>query len=301
MKGPVDDYGPAMAQNNQRYTRVNCRNSLQNIFRGQITGGFITTALIIIAFAALTMATPVFAQSSLDSSSAPATDYALPPPRGSLIEPAMPYDPPTEDAAHVENTPSDATPSAPVPSKPMAVAKTRVTTADNGSARDEAHSEWDRVGDVDADIDDDDQADKVLEVPQALPSADPQPSDDSDQTEQQDGSQSPDDQEPTPDQAGSIGDYQDEEEGALMGVYGVPVLIAPLGVSPFHPSPYRRGGFGHRFQRGFVPSVPRPFVRTNSGILPTSPMFPSGSVRFSGAMPFPHGIGFSGGMRGGRR
>src|SRR5580704_9925675 len=109
MKGPVDDYGPAMAQNNQRYTRVNCRNSLQNIFRGQITGGFITTALIIIAFAALTMATPVFAQSPLDSSSEPATDYALPPPGGSLIEPAMPEDPPTEEATPDEDTRSDAT------------------------------------------------------------------------------------------------------------------------------------------------------------------------------------------------
>src|SRR3984957_20946656 len=104
---------------------VNCRNLLPNILRGQIADGFIATAPIIIAFAVLTVATPAFAQSSLDSSAAPATDYALPPPRGSLIEPAMPDDPPTEDAAHDENTPSDATPSAPVPSTPMAVAKTR--------------------------------------------------------------------------------------------------------------------------------------------------------------------------------
>jgi hypothetical protein len=285
---------------------VNSRNLLQNILRGQIIGSFVMTAPIIIAFAALTMAAPVFAQSSLDSSSAPATDYALPPPGGSLIEPAMPYDPSTEEAAHDENTPSDATPSAPVPSKPTAVAKTRVTTADNDSARDEAHSEWDRVGDVDADIDDDDQADKVLEVPQALPSADPQLSDDSDQTAQEDSNQSPDDQDPTPDQVGSIEDYEDEEEGATMGVYGVPVLIAPVGINPFgvsafHAPPHRRDGFGQRFQPGFVPIVPRPFVGTNSAILPTSPMFPSGSARFSGEMPFPHGIAFSGGMRGGRR
>jgi hypothetical protein len=285
---------------------VNCRNLLQNIFRGHVTGGFVTAASIMIAFTALTATTQVFAESVLDSSSAPATDYALPPPKGSLIEPAMPDDPPTEEAMPDEDRGSNAISNAAVPSNPMAAAKTRVTAADNGSARDESHSGWNRVGDDDADMEDDDQADKVLEVPQALPSADPEPFDDLGQTALQDGSQPPDDQDPTPDQVGSIEDYQDEEEGALMGVYGVPVLIEqvgikPFGVTAFHARPYRRDGFGQRFQRGFVPIVPRPFVGTNSGILPTGPMFPSGSVRFSGAMPFPHGIGFSGGMRGGRR
>jgi hypothetical protein len=284
---------------------VNCRNLLPNILRGQMTGILITTSPIIIAFVALTVA-PVFAQSSLDSSSAPATDYALPPPGGSLIEPAMPDDATTEDATPDEETRSEATSSAAVPTKPSAAVKNRVTAADNGSARGEAHSGWDRVGDVDADTDNDDQADKVLEVPQALPSADPQPSDDSDQTAQENGSQPPDDQDPTPDQVGSIEDYEDEEDGALMGAYGVPVLIAPVGINPFGVSPfnaplYRRGGFGQGLQRGFVPIVPRPFWGTNSAILPTSPMFPSGSARFSGGTPFPHGIGFSGGMRGGRR
>jgi len=285
---------------------MNCHNLLPNILRGQITGGFITTAPIIIAFAALTVATPVFAQSPHDSSSAPTTDYALPPPGGSLIEPAMPDDATTKDATPDEETRSDATSSAAVPTKPSAAVKNRVTAADNGSAIGEAHSGWDRVGDVDAGTDNDDQVDKVLEVPQALPSPDPQPSDDSDQTVQEDGSQSPDDQDPTPDQVGSIEDYEDEEDGVLMGGYGVPVLIAPVGISPFgvsafHAPLHRRGGFGQGFQRGFVPIVPRPFGGRNSAILPTSPMFPSGSARFSGGMPFPHGIGFSGGIRGGRR
>jgi hypothetical protein len=283
---------------------VNCRKFLPTILRGQITGGFITTSLII-AFVSITVATPVFAQSSLDSS-APATDYALPPPRGSLIEPAMPDDPATEDAAPDEETRNDATSSAAGPTQPSAAVKNRVTTADKGSTRGEAHSGSDQVGDVDTDTENDDQADKVLEVPQALPSADPQLSDDSDQTAQEDSNQSPDDQDPTPDQVGSIEDYEDEEEGATMGVYGVPVLIAPVGINPFgvsafHAPPHRRDGFGQRFQPGFVPIVPRPFVGTNSAILPTSPMFPSGSARFSGEMPFPHGIAFSGGMRGGRR
>jgi hypothetical protein len=195
---------------------VNCYNLLPNILPGLITSAFITTAWIIIACAPLTLATPAFAQSSLDSSSAPATDYALPPPGGSLIEPAMPDGPTTEDATPDEETRNGATSGAAVPTKASAAIKSRVTAADNDSARGEAHSGWDRVGDVDADTDDDDQADKVLEVPQVLPSADPQPSDDSDQTAQQDGSQSPDDQDPTPDQVGSIEDYEDEEEGAIM-------------------------------------------------------------------------------------
>jgi hypothetical protein len=284
---------------------VNCYNLLPNILPGLITSAFITTAWIIIACAPLTLATPAFAQSSLDSSSAPATDYALPPPGGSLIEPAMPDGPTTEDATPDEETRNGATSGAAVPTKASAAIKSRVTAADNDSARGEAHSGWDRVGDVDADTDDDDQADKVLEVPQVLPSADPQPSDDSDQTAQQDGSQSPDDQDPTPDQVGSIEDYEDEGEGALMGIYGVPVLIAPIGmnhfgVSAFHAPVFRRRGIRQRFQRGFVPIVPRPFGGTNSAILPTSPMFPRGSARFSGGMPFPRG-GFSGGMRGGHR
>jgi hypothetical protein len=285
---------------------VNFRNSLPNILRGQIAGGFIMTAPVIIIFAALTVTTPAFAQSALDSSSAPATDYALPPPRGSLIQPAMPEDSTTEDATPDEETRSDATSSAAVPTEPSAAVKSRVTAADHYPTSGEEHSAWDRVGDLGDDSDDDDQADNVLEVPQALPSADPQPSDDSDQTAQDDGSQSPDDQAPTPDQVGSIEDYDDDEDGALMGAYGVQVLIAPLGINPsevstFHAPRYRQRAFAQGFQRGFVPIVPRQFGGTNSAVLPTSPTFPSGSARFSGEIPIHRGMGFSGGIRGGRR
>jgi hypothetical protein len=285
---------------------VNCRNLLPNILRGQIAGGFIMTAPVMIIFAALTVTTPAFAQSALDSSSAPATDYALPPPRGSLIQPAMPEDPTTEDATPDEETRSDATSSAAVPTEPSAAVKNRITAADHYSTSGEEHSAWDRVGDLGDNSDDDDQADNVLEVPQALPSTDPQPSVDSDQTAQEDGSQSPDDQDPTPDQVGSIEDYDDDEDGALMGAYGVPVLIAPVGINPFgvsafHAPMYSQRGFAQGFQHGFVPIVPRQFGGTNSAILPTSPMFPGGSARFSGGMPFSRGMGFSGGMRGGHR
>jgi hypothetical protein len=229
---------------NRDTTQVNCRNWVQNILSRQIAGGFIATAPIIITFAALTVATQVFAQSSLDSSSAPATDYALPPPGGSQIEPAMPDDPTTEDATPDEDTRSDAISSAGVPSNQMAAAKNHVRTAENGSARAEEHSGWDRVGVVDAATDDDDQADNVLEVPQVLPSADPQPSDDSDQTAQQDGSQSSGDHDPTPDQVGSIENYEDEEEGAIM--------CNKMANSAFLPSAPSASSDGNRNLVGFM-------------------------------------------------
>jgi hypothetical protein len=263
---------------------VNCRNLLPNILRGQIAGGFIATAPIIIAFAVLTVATPAFAQSSLDSSSAPATDYALPPPRGSLIEPAPGDDATSKNASPDGATPRTATSSAAVPTTPSAAVKPFTATDHGADASAAAHSGWDRVGDVYTDTDSEDRADKVLEVPQVLSPADPQPSDDAEQTAQDEGSQ-------TPDQVGSIDDYQDEEDSAVMGVYGVPVLLAPAGINSFGVSALRsiqpplNRNFSQRFVPGFVPMVPRP-VRggMNSAILPTSPMFPRGPMGFPGGM-----------------
>jgi hypothetical protein len=171
-----------------------------------------------------------------------------------------------------------------------------VTAADHGADNSAAsHSGWDRVGDVYTDTNSEDRADKVLEVPQVLPPADSQPSDDAEQTAQEGGGE-------TPDQVGSIEDYQDEEESAVMGVYGVPVLLAPVGINSFGVSAFRSSqaplnrNFRPRFVPGFVPIVPRPVGGgMNSAILPTSPMFPRGPIGFSRGP-----IGFSGG-RFGRR
>jgi hypothetical protein len=76
-----------------------------------------------------------------------------------------------------------------------------------------------------------------------------------------------------------------------MGVYGVPVLLGPAGINSFGVSAFRsiqaplNRSFGPRFVPGFVPLVPRPVAGgMNSAILPTSPMFPSGPMRFSGGM-----------------
>jgi len=261
---------------------VNCHNLLPNMHRRLIARGFIAIAPIIVAFAALTVAAPVFAQSSFDSSSAPATDYALPPPGGSLIEPAPRDDGTLEDATPSAET--SATSSAAMRTKPAAAVKPDTAGDDGSDVSAAAHSGWDRVGDVYTDTNSEDRADEVLEVPQVLPPADSQPSDDAEQTAQEDGSQ-------TPDQVGSIEDYQDEEDSAVMGVYGVPVLLGPARINPFGVNAFRsiqaplNRSFGPRFVPGFVPLVPRPVAGgMNSAILPTSPMFPRGPMRFSGGM-----------------
>ncbi len=262
---------------------MNCLNLLPNILRGQIAGGFIATAPIVIALAVLSVATPAFAQSSLDSS-APATDYALPPPGDSLIEPAPGDDATSKDASLDGGTPRTATSSAAVPTTPSAAVKPFTATDHGADASAAPHSGWDRVGDVYTDTDSEDRADKVLEVPQVLSPADPQPSDDAEQTAQEEGSQ-------TPDQVGSIEDYQDEEDGAIMGIYGVPVLLAPSRINSFGVSAFRsvqprlNANFRPRFVPGFVPMVPRPAGGgMNSAILPTSPMFPRGPMGFPGGM-----------------
>ena len=261
---------------------MNCRNLLPNMHRRLIARGFITIAPIIVAFAPLTVAAPVLAQSSLESSSAPITEYALPPPGGSLIELA-----PRDDATLEDATPSaetSATSSAAVPTTPGAAVKPVTAPEKDSDVSAAAHSGWDRVGDVYTDTDSDSRADKVLEVPQVLPPADPQPPDDAEQTAQDGESQ-------MPDQVGSIDDYQDEEDSAVMGVYGVPVLLGPAGINSFGVSAFRsiqaplNPSFGPRFVPGFVPLVPRPVAGgMNSAILPTSPMFPRGPMRFSSGM-----------------
>jgi hypothetical protein len=219
------------------------------------------------------VAAPVLAQSSLESSSAPITEYALPPPGGSLIEPAPRDDATLEDAtSSAENS---ATSSVAVPTTPGAAVKP-VTAPDNDSdVSAAAHSGWDRVGDVYTDTSNEDRADEVLEVPQVLPPANSRPSDDVEQTAQDGESQ-------MPDQVGSIDDYQDEEDSAVIGVYGVPVLLAPAGINSFGVSAFRsiqaplNPNFRPRFVPGFVPMVPRSVGGgMNSAILPTSPMFPA--------------------------
>jgi len=149
-----------------------------------------------------------------------------------------------------------------------------VAALDDSSTGAAAHSGWDRLGDVYIDDDDREQMDQVLEVPQVLQPDSPQPADDSEPAPQEAASQSPN-------RVGSIDDYQGEDEAALIRGYGVPVLIWPvpvssLGVSAFQ-SPFNPG-----LPPGFVPTVRPVFtdrMRSQSG-----PMFPRGSMRFSGGL-----------------
>ena len=144
------------------------------------SGGFIASGLIgaspsswglgrSIAFVALALAAPVFAQTSLDSSSAPPTDYAVPPPSGgSLVEPSIPGDPASDDADVDSDDGGDVASSNAAATAPHVAAKP-VAAGASGSAAAATHSGWNRVSDVDEDTPGGNQSDKVLEVPQVLP------------------------------------------------------------------------------------------------------------------------------------
>jgi hypothetical protein len=287
------------------------------------------TAAIIAALIALPSAAPVFAQSSLDSSAAPPTDYAVPPPGGSLVEPSLPGSAVTDDSAPEDSIPGDtsagdasAADVAPGDVGPGEAAAGEASTmpddsagppvvVKNGTPDTKPHRAWDRVGDVETDSESEDPADKVLEVPQVVQSQSPQTSDNDDQSADADQTAGADqtadaDQGaqdggfPSPDEVGSVNEYQNEEDdSAVMGIYVVPVPYGPVGISPYAANTYRSvpvpgyvnaGGF----LPGFVPGAPFGTVNVrsfgsgmNSPIMRTSPMFPHpsmGSMRFSSGM-----------------
>lgn len=242
------------------------RKLLLNIRGGRAAVSFITIAPIMMAVAALTLAAPAFAQSTLDSSSAPDTGYALPPPDGGpLADPAMP-----NDAA-----PNDAMPNDGI--EPIAA-------ADGGSGGAAARSGWDRIGDVDTSTASEDPAGKVLELPQVVPPATAQPSDGADQTAQ-DGASS------SPDQVGSVDDYQDAQDSTIIGVYVAPLPTGPWVVNPYGVGTFRsnQAPMNPRFLPGFVPMFPpgatamRPLANgMNAAIVPASPMLPRSSAPIPG-------------------
>ena len=283
------------------------RNLLPDFSGGLIASGLNRGSLLfagastIIAFVALALAAPVFAETSLDSTSAPPTDYAVPPPSdGSLVEPSIPGDTAADDVDSDDDGTASSNAAAPAP---HAATKPVAPTA-RGSESTAPHSGWNRVSDVDEDTPNSDQSDKVLEVPQVLPPVNPQPSVDADETAPDGGNQLGD-QSPPPEQVGSIDDYQDEEESAIVGVFVVPVPLGAVGISPYGMNVFQSAplspGFGTGFVPGFTPFVPsttamRPFGGgMNSAIMPTSPMFPRSRI-FSGGFMAPRGaMHFSGG------
>jgi hypothetical protein len=279
-------------------------------------------APIIAAMVALPLAAPAFAQSSLDSSAAPPTDYAVPPPGGSLIEPSMPSGAASDDSVTDDSTPDDATagdaPVTPGDVSPGAAASGDASTipddgagppvvVKNATPDTTSHHGWDRVDDVETDSESEDPTAKVLEVPQVVQSYSSQPSDGADQTagpdQTADADQSAQDGDfPSPDEVGSIDEYQNEEDdSAVMGVYIVPVPFGPVGISPYAANTYhaiRVPGYMNQrgFLPGFVPGAPFGTVNVrgfgsgmNSAILRTSPMFPHTSMGYSGGMRFSGG------------
>jgi hypothetical protein len=241
------------------------RNLWPNIHRGSVTCGFIMNATMAIAFAALAAAAPAFAQSSLNSSFAPAIDYALPPPDGpSLIEPSTP-----DDAALNDRTPSEAAPE-------------DANLGDDAIPSDATSSVVDKV---DAETNSENQVNNVLEVPQALPSGNLQPSVDGDPSVRDDGGQAPD-------QLCNTDDEQDAQDDVNSGVS---VVSAPLVTDEF--SLDGAGVFQSTqtlanpgFRPGFAPTSPGVMALRrlagggNSTIFPNSPMFPRRWARFSNGM-----------------
>jgi hypothetical protein len=292
----------------------------------KISGGLksrscFATAAIVAALMALPLAAPVFAQSSLDSSAAPPTDYAVPPPGGSLVEPSLPGRAVIDDSAPEDSTPDDtsagdapAADVAPGDVGPGEAAAGEASTmpddsagppvvVKNGTPDTKPHRAWDRVGDVETDSESEDPADKVLEVPQVVQAQSPQTSDNDDQSAGADQTADADQGAqdggfPSPDEVGSVNEYQNEEDdSAVMGIYVVPVPYGPVGISPYAANTYRSvpGYVNPRgFLPGFVPGAPFGTVNVrsfgsgmNSPIMRTSPMFPHpsmGSMRFSSGM-----------------
>ncbi len=270
------------------------RNLLLHIFSRVVAGSFIAIAPIVMAFAALVMTVPAFAQASPDSAP-PVTDYALPPPDGgSLVEPSMPGDATPDGATPDDASAEDGSPADTTPAIPADGAK--AAAAGIGSAGSAKPSDWSRDGDVDGDSESEDPASKVLEVPQVIQSDNSQPAGDNSQASDDDADQTAQGGEsPPPEQVGNVDQYQNEDDSAVMGVYAVPVPFGPVGMSPYAANTFRsiQAPVNQGFLPGFAPGMPfgtvnvRRFGRgMNSTVLSTSPMFPRTSMRFSGGRMF---------------
>jgi hypothetical protein len=211
---------------------------------------FTSIAPVIMTAAAFALASPVFAQSSLDSPAAPDKGYAMPPPDADLS--AAPPAPP--DGAH-----------------PMAA-----TDDGSGSVSDDdpaAHSDWDRDDAGEAGADNGDLTSKVLELPQVLDPADAKASNDGDgnQAALDGGAAS------SQDQLGSVDDYRDQVDSTVAGVYVAPVPVRPMVTNPYGVSVYRMSRMPVNPRN--IPMYPRGTViirpganGMNSAIGTTSPM-----------------------------
>jgi hypothetical protein len=202
--------------------------------------GFVAIALILVTAMALALASPALAQFTPDSPAASDAEDAAPP---------VAADPP-----------------APIGSVTSTAAAAAASSASDGSAAD--NSGWVRSDDEDSGG----PPDKVLEVPQVVDPADGQPSAGAG------GQAAPNGDSSSPDQVGSVDDYQDEQDGDIGGVYISPGALSPFGGGRFRANPGPLNpAFGSANARinQFGPNIARPgFNGMNTAIGSTSPMFP---------------------------
>jgi hypothetical protein len=215
---------------------------LLSIVRGDLAAiGFVAVAPILVMAVTLALAPPALAQFTPDSPSVSDSEDPSPP---AIADP--PADVPIESAA------------------PAAAAS---ASASDHSAAD--HSGWDRASDED----NSGPPDKVLEVPQVVAPADGQPP-------AATGQAAPNGDSSSPDQVGSVDDYQDEDDGDLGGGGYVSagalnsVRVGTVGGNP--------GPLNPALGSGYIPMNPsganlaRPGANgMNTAIGSTSPMLPS--------------------------
>jgi len=239
------------------------------------------------AGAADVSASSTFAPTAGATIIAPDSGYGLPPPDGgSLADPSSSSDAvAVEDATSGDASSCDSSASAvppidlasPFGGRSPSSGIAPVAAADR-SASASSHSGCDRVGDTETEDESKESGDKVLEVPQAIPSPDVSSGDGGNQSVQGNDAA-------PPDEVGSVDDYQDEQDMGVMGVYVVPVPTGPPVLNP----PFRAGTFGTTqapanppYRQSGVPTFRLgasriPFADgMNSAIMPTSPMYPRG-------------------------
>jgi hypothetical protein len=228
---------------------------LLSIVRGDRAAvGFIAIAPVLVSAVALAFAPLACAQFTSDPPAVSDTGDAAPP---AVADP--PADVPIDGAAPADAADSSAAPAA---------ASASDSTSDDSITE---HSGWVRSGDEETG--NDAPPDQVLEVPQAVNPADAQSGGGSGQTAGNGDSSSPD--QSSPDQVGSVGDYQDED------AFGGGGYINSGALNPYGPGAGRAHAGSLNFGSGYVPTNPYgPIIGRpggngmNTAIGSSSPMLP---------------------------
>jgi hypothetical protein len=244
--------------------------SMKNMLLRKVRGdraavGLAAIAPILVIAVTLALAPPALAQFTSDSTVMSDPADAAPPTGADPEDAAIPAvaDPPA-DVPVARVTPPPAAVSA-APSDPSAA----------------NHSGWDRAGDEETDNSGAPDPDKVLEVPRVVDRGDGQPP-------AATGQAAPGSDSSSPDQVGSVGDYQDEDDAEIgVGGYISPGAVNSTRVGTVGANP---GPLNPPLGSGSVPfhssgaNIALPGANgMNTAIGSTSPMFPSSQ----GLLPMP--------------